>query len=74
MIQAMTDNEMVWLFIIGGLVLALAFLYATLLVWPLALVLVIAGYLIGGSTGATVGLAVAGAFGLLLILIAALQS
>lgn len=67
----MTDNDFWTVVGIGavvvGVVAGLALLYGVLVVWPLALVLVITGYLVWGATGALGGLVIAGVFGLLLI-------
>ncbi len=66
----MTDNQFLLLVVVGGLIIGVALLYGVLMVWPLALVLVVAGYLGWGTMGVVVGLIVAGIFGLLLILLA----
>ncbi len=63
----MTDNQILLLVVVGGLIIGVALLYGLLMVWPLALVLVVAGYLGWGTMGVGGGLIVAGIFGLLLV-------
>lgn len=70
----MTDNQFLILVIVGGLIIGLALLYGLLMVWPLGLVLVVAGYLGWGTAGVVVGLVVAGIFGLLIVLLAMVSS
>jgi hypothetical protein len=67
-----TDQQSVLLAIVAGVV-GLVVLYFLLvgvyLAWPVALVLVVAGYLIYGAIGVGIGLLVAGLFGLAMILV-----
>ena len=64
----MTDNQFLILIIVGGLIVGVALLFGLIMVWPLALVLVVAGYLGWGTVGVIGGLVVAGIFGILLII------
>jgi hypothetical protein len=64
-----TDNQILLLVVVGGLIIGVALLYGLLMVWPLALVLVVAGYLGWGTMGVVGGLIVAGIFGLLVVLL-----
>jgi hypothetical protein len=68
----MTDNQFIfWAIVAGvvGLVILYFLLIGILLVWPVALVLVIAGYLVYGAIGVGVGLLVGGLFGLAVMLV-----
>jgi len=69
----LTDGQIIIAVIIGGAIITLALLFGILMVWPLALVLTVAGYLIDGAQGVLGGLAIAGVFGLLLYGIGILQ-
>jgi hypothetical protein len=70
----LTPNQELILLVIVGVVVTLALLYGILLVWPLALVLVIAGYLISGATGVVVGLIAAGIVGLIILTLHVMES
>ncbi len=52
---------------IVGLLIGLALFVGALLVWPLAVGAAFVGWLIGGSIGAVIGLAVAGIIGLIFV-------
>lgn len=67
----MTDGQFIFWAIVAGVVglVALYFLLVgILLIWPLALVLVVAGYLGWGATGVCVALLVSGLFGVVVML------
>jgi hypothetical protein len=53
--------------IVGGY-FAIIIGLAALVVWPVTVALALIGWLIGGSTGAIVGVAIAGIFGALVVL------
>jgi hypothetical protein len=68
----MTDHQFIFWAIVAavvGLIILYFLLVGIWLVWPVALVLVIAGYLIYGAIGVGVGLLVAGLFGLVVVLV-----
>jgi hypothetical protein len=66
------DSQFILLAIVAvvvGLVILYFLLVGILLVWPVGLVLVVAGYLAFGAIGVGVGLLVAGLFGLVVMLV-----
>ncbi|MGB8682619.1 MAG: hypothetical protein WCD12_07025 [Candidatus Binatus sp.] len=68
----MTDSQFILLAIVAavvGLVILYCLLVGIYLAWPVALVLVVASYLVYGAIGVGVGLLVAGLFGLAMILV-----
>ena len=60
------DIAVLVLVAVGALVIVGALLLGVLVVWPLGLILVLAGYFVGGAPGVIVGLIVAGIVGLIL--------
>ncbi len=64
----MTDSGFILIALVAvciGLIIAYFLLLGILAVWPLALVLAIAGYLIGGTPGVVGALLLAGVVGLI---------
>jgi hypothetical protein len=65
---AMSDPATLIFIVIACLVIGWLLLAGILAVWPLSLVLVVAGYLVGGGYGVVGGLLIAGLFGAIVVI------